>query len=133
MRLPNTAEHLTDDDGGKADDDCAATHVDVRKALILSHERAGEGDNAVRKSKTQYFYGADIDAESRAHGGVAAGGTQGAALFRAEEPVVQGNEQQADDGGKHDGARNIAGGEQKREFIHADCLVCRHSHDAQID
>ena len=41
------AEHLADDDRGEADDDRAAPHVDVGEALILRHEPAREGDDAV--------------------------------------------------------------------------------------
>ena len=41
------AQHFADDNRRQTDHDRAAPHVDVRKALILRHETAGESDHAV--------------------------------------------------------------------------------------
>ena len=46
--------NLADYDGGKADDDRAAAHVDIRRALKLCEQRAGEGDKTVRKHEAKY-------------------------------------------------------------------------------
>ena len=43
----SVAQHLADDDGGKTDDDSTSAHVDIGKALVLSHETARQGDHAV--------------------------------------------------------------------------------------
>ena len=39
--------HLADDHGRQADDDGAAPHLHIRKALVLGHERAGKRHQAV--------------------------------------------------------------------------------------
>ena len=91
------AQHLADDDGGQTDDDRAAAHVDVGKALILRHEAAGEGDEAVGEAETQHLHVVDVDALRAAHGGVGAGGAHGAALLGAEIPVEQRDDRDDED------------------------------------
>ena len=124
--------NLADYDGGKADDDRTAAHVDVRKALILRHQAAGEGDDAIGESQAEHLHAVDVDALRRAHVGVAAGSAERGALLGAEVPVEQCNERQRDERACQDSGGNAAGGEDKRELIHADRLVRRHAHDAQV-
>src|SRR5699024_899291 len=45
-------QSLADDDGGQADDDGAAAHVDIGKALVLGQQRAGQRHQAVGDHQT---------------------------------------------------------------------------------
>ena len=90
------------------DDDGAAAHVDICKALILAHQTAGERDDAVGNGESQDLHVVDVNAERTAHGGVVAGGTEGGALFGPEVPVEHGHQRDRYDRRSQDGKRDIA-------------------------
>ena len=128
-------ENLADDDGGKADDD---GHVHVRTALILGQKAAGEGHEAVGEGETQDDVGVGVDALGTGHAGVRAGGPDGAALLRAEEPVEKADDHRQDEKGQGQGVvepqlPDIALGCQQVILIHADGLVGLAAHDPQVD
>ena len=89
--LPN--EHFADDDGGQADHDGAAAHVDVRKALILdsaAHRTSATRPLEIISPSTLLRVG--VDALRPGHVQVCAGGADGAAQLRTEEPVQNGHD-----------------------------------------
>ena len=126
------ADDLADDDGGQADDDGTAAHVDVGKTLILCHEAAGQSNEGVGQAQGDDLGDADVDALCLTHSRVAASGTDGTALFGAEVPVKgrddDGDEHQSDENGSGD----LPGGEEQGILIHADGQV-GHAHDVQVD
>ncbi len=71
---------FADDDGGQADDDGAATHAHVGRALELRQQAAGKGHQTVGEHQTQDDVGIGVDALSPGHVGVGASGPEGAAL-----------------------------------------------------
>ena len=86
--VEDAAEHsLADDDSGQTDDDGAAAHADIRKALILAQQSAGQRHQTVGDGQTQHDVEVGVDALCAGHGGVGAGGADGAAQLGAEEPV----------------------------------------------
>ena len=126
------AQHLADDDGGQADDDGAPAHVDVGEPLILGHQPAGQANQAVGDGQGQYLGEVDVDALCLGHGRVAAGGPDGAALFRAEVPVQDGDDNGGKDQADEDGLGDLTQGEDQRIVVHTDGQVC-HPHDVQVD
>lgn len=140
--LPNTTSPMMS--GGKTDDDGAAAHLHVARALILGEQRAGERDQSVGEHQPEHHVGAGVDALRAGHVLVRAGGADGAALLRAEEPVEQrdhrgGEEQQQRQrilrqqlAHGREGA-HIALGNEQVVLIHADRLIRLALHDAQVD
>ena len=89
LREDRVAEHLADDDRGESNDDRAAAHADIRRALILGHQTAREGNHAVREAESDDLHRLNVDALCAAHRRVGAGGAHRAALLGAEVPVEQ--------------------------------------------
>ena len=85
-------DDLADDDGGKADDNGAAAHVDVARALILRQQRAGEATRPFETIRPSTIFEFVLMPCARAMWGVCAGRAQRAALLRAEEPVQDGDD-----------------------------------------
>ena len=137
--MEDFGEHdLADDDGGQADDDRAAPHADIDKALILRQQRAGEGDEAVGEHEAEHLIRVGVDALRARHVGVCAGCAQGAAALRAEEPIQQrdhrdGQRRQNEDRvGKRQHTR-VAGGDEQRIIVDADRHIRLAAEDAQVD
>ena len=135
------AEDLADNNGRKADDDRAAAHVDVRRALKLRHQSAGERHNAVGERKADDLHPVNVDALRAAHRGVGACRAQRRALLRAEIPVEQRNEHRREQKADADRLRHIARGDKEALAavfpehavgFEACRLVRLHAHDAQI-
>ena len=126
------------DNGSKANDDRAAAHVDIRRALKLCEQRAGEGDKTVRKHEAKYNVRVRIDALCAGHVLIRAGGADGAAALRAEEPVQKRDHAECEKKQHwqrifqtqvtHKALRHHQG-----VFIHADGLIGLAVHDAKID
>ena len=87
---------LADDHGGQADDDGAPAHVDIVGAVILAHQRPGQGNQPVRQHQPQHLGPVGVDALGPGHVLVGAGGPQGRPQLPAKEPVQNG-----DEGGGH--------------------------------
>ena len=98
-----TEDHLADDHGRQADDDGAPAHGYVREALVLGHEGAGEGDQAVADHQTNELAGVRVDALGPGHLLVGAHGPEAAAVFRAEEPIHDADEHEGQEQHQPDG------------------------------
>ena len=131
-------DDLADDHGSQADYDSAAAHVDVTGSLILCQQGTGERHQTVGDHQAKHDVGIGVDPLRPRHMGVSACGTDGTALFRAEEPV----EHSHDHGGQHDQQRqgivqrqctHIALAQQKIIFIYTDRLIGFAAHDPQVD
>ena len=130
--------HFADDDGGQTNDDSAPAHVDVGGTLELGQQTAGQGYQTVGHHESQHHVGVGIDALSPGHVGICAGGTEGAALFRAEKPVQNGNEHHREYHQQRQGViqthrTHIPLGYQQIILIHAYCLIGLAAHDPQVD
>lgn len=126
------SDDLTDDDGGQANDDGAAPHVDVGKPLILCHKAAGQSHKGVGQAQSDDLGDADVDALCLTHSRIAASGTDGATLFGAEVPVERHDHNGDEHQGDKDGSGDLPGGEEQGILIHADGQV-GHAHDVQVD
>ena len=89
---------LADDDSGQTDDDGAAAHADIRKALILAQQRTGQGHQTVGHGQTQHHVEVGVDALCAGHGGIGAGGADATAQLRAKEPVQHTDQHSRDEG-----------------------------------
>lgn len=139
-------QHFADDDAGKADDDGAATHVDIRIALILGEQRAGKGHKSVGEHQAEHLHGVGVDGHGPGHVLIVAGGADGVADLSAEEPVHDRHqrraEQRADDNGFRPvgsiPAVGVGGREDQRlgEFQQRDIWFTvpeAAAHDVQVD
>jgi len=130
--------NFADDHGSQTDDDRAASHANVYKALILRQQRAGEGHQTVGEHQPQHLIGIGIDALCARHVGVRARCAQRAAALRAKEPIQQRDhrhgKRREDDKriGKRHCAR-VSGGDNQRIVIDADGHVRLAAENAQID
>ena len=127
------AQHLADDDGGEANDNRAAAHVDVGKALVLRHQAAGERDHAVGERQAEHLHGIDVDALRAAHRRVGARGADGAALLGAEVPVEERDEHGREQQTLPDRAGHAAQRQKQAVLIRVDRGIGLHAHDAQVD
>ena len=138
-------QHLADDDCRQADDNCAAAHVDGGAALILGQQAAGQGHQPVGHHQAQDLGGVGVDALGPGHALVGAGGPQGGALLRTEEPVQQRDHRRRQ---QHQQQQrvvqrrlpHVAGGQEQVVLVHTHrqgglggSIFIPDGHDAQVD
>ncbi len=127
---------LAHDHGGQADHDGADAHGDVRAALRLREEGAGQGHQGVRHGHAQQHHGAGIHALGAGHAGVGAGGADGQAPFGGEEPVhgqLGGDHDHQQQGGAGDVVGQALGLQQREQRRVVDQRDVGAAHDAQVD
>ena len=121
-------DRLTDDDRCQSDDDGAAAHAHIGEPLVLGQQRTRQGHQAVGDHQAQHRVKIGVDALGPAHVGVGAGGSDGTAQLRAEEPIQNSDHHGCDDQhSKHRVAESKlldpTQGDQKIIPVHVDGLV----------
>jgi len=130
-------QRLADDDSSQTNDDGTTTHADIREALILAQQRAGQGHQTIGNGQAQHDVKVGVDALCPGHCGVGTGGADAAAQLGTEEPIQDADDHGRDDEHHNDGVVegslfDPAQGDEKVIFIHIDGLVCL-AHDLQVD
>ena len=125
-------DHIANDHGRQADNDSAAAHVNIRKALILGQQTAGQCHNAVGEHQSQHLVEPGVDAVGAGHGLVAPGGAHAGAQFCAEEPVQQPNDHQRKSTADENGFGNIPQGYQDPVFINIQRHIGTTAHNPQV-
>ena len=82
-------QHLAHDDTGKAGDDGADAHAHVGEALLLRHQRAGQGHQGVGDAQARDAGEHRVGAHGADHLLIVAGGSQAQAELGVQEPVQQ--------------------------------------------
>src|SRR6188768_32100 len=80
-------QSLSDNDARQAPDQHPDAHLHIGKALILSEQRAGHGNQAVRDGESENHHGADVHAERADHLRIVAGCPHRGTEMGAEKPV----------------------------------------------
>ena len=136
--LEDLAEgHFTDDNGSQADNNGAAPHAHIGRALELGQQTTGQGHQTVGKHQTQNDIGVGVDALGPGHVGIGAGSADRAASLCAEEPVQGDDRHNGDDQQQRQGIADrqiphIPLGNSQIVLIHAYGLVGLAAHDPQV-
>ena len=136
--MEDAAKHgLANDDGSQTDDDSTASHAHICKALILAEQRTGQSHQRIGNGQTQHDVEVGVDALCAGHGGVGAGGADGAAQLGAEEPVQHGDDHSRHQNDHDDGVveRELldpAQGDQQVVLVHVDGLIGL-AHDFEVN
>ena len=86
---PASNDHFPDDQRCKADNDCARSHLDIRKRLALCNQSAGHRNESIGEHETEPFHPVGVDSLRARHVRVVAGRTDRTAEFRSEKPIHQ--------------------------------------------
>ena len=130
-------DRLSDDYCSQTNDDGAAAHVDIGKALVLGKQCTRKSYKTIGYHQTKNTAEISVDSLCSCHFVIASGSTQGASHLSSKEPVQNCDQHYDDHCHKKDrifierDVLNKTQGHQKLVFVYIDGLI-RLSHNFQV-